>query len=134
MMFIIETPENTLFAEMPEELQQTIAKYSGNYTSKIIAGTQPVDGKELQLISANCTADELMELTNNDAFDEEGNQIAFDLGWNIVAVENEPINQALLLPYFSDVAVMGEDEEITYETVTDLTGKIQTWAGKQWVY
>jgi hypothetical protein len=136
MMMIIEVPENVLFADMPAELQKQIAKLNGQFVEAMLIGTKPVDGKKLIFVSVDATAEQVEYLTNNDLFDQETEeQIAFNLGWNVVATEDTPINQALLLPYFLDDAVYDpETEETTYTPITDLTGRVQTWAGKQWLY
>ena len=77
-----------------------------------VVGTKEIDGQELVLALAE----------NLDGFD-------------VVAVESEPLNQLELLPFFADVPVVDEDGEVThYEPVTDITGKLQTFAGKAWTY
>jgi hypothetical protein len=139
MMMIIEVQEGADVALMPEELQRLINDVKGQFAEGLMLGTQPVDGMQLVLIDANLTLDEFEALTNLDVFDDDGNQIAFDLGWSVLAVENELVNQSLLLPYFVDVPVFEIDEEgepvqTGTEAVTDLTGKLQVWAGKQWIY
>jgi hypothetical protein len=136
MMMIIEVPENVLFAEMPAQLQKQIAKLNGQFVEAMLIGTKPVDGKKLIFVSVDATAEQVEYLTNNDLFDQDTEeQIAFNLGWNVVATEDTPINQSLLLPYFLDDAVYDpETEETTYTPITDLTGRVQTWAGKQWLY
>jgi len=56
-----------------------------------------------------------------------------------LAVENETVDQSLLLPYFVDVPVFDFDDDGEYiqtgtEPVTELTDKLQVWAGKNWKY
>lgn len=139
MMMILEVQEGADVALMPEELQKLINEVSGQFAEGLMLGTQPVDGMQLVLIDANLTLDEFEALTNLDVFDDDGNQVSFDLGWSVLAVENELVDQSLLLPYFVDVPVFEIDENGEYvqtgtEAVTDLTGKLQVWAGKQWIY
>jgi hypothetical protein len=139
MMMILEVQEGADVALMPEELQKLINDVSGQFAEGLMLGTQPVDGMQLVLIDANLTLDEFEALTNLDVFDDDGNQVSFDLGWSVLAVENELVDQSLLLPYFVDVPVFEIDEDGEYvqtgtEAVTDLTGKLQVWAGKQWIY
>ena len=72
---------------------------------------------------------------SNDEFDEKGKQIAFRLGWSVVACEDEKIDQNLLLPYFDPVPKFNEKgEKVGEDPVLDLTNKIQHWAGKRWMY
>jgi hypothetical protein len=139
MMMIIEVQEGADVALMPEELQKLINDVKGQFAEGLMLGTQPVNGMQLVLIGANLTLAEFEALTNLDAFDDDGNQIAFDLGWSVLAVENELVDQSLLLPYFVDVPVFEIDENGEYlqtgtQPVTDLTDKIQVWSGKKWLY
>tara|TARA_R110000796_G_scaffold233388_1_gene351923 strand:+ start:75 stop:494 length:420 start_codon:yes stop_codon:yes gene_type:complete len=139
MMMILEVQEGADIAIMPDELKAIIASVKGEFAEGIMIGTKPLLGMQLLFINVDASKDDVEELTNNDIFDEDGKQIAFDLGWSVLAVENEIVDQSLLLPYFVDVPVFEFDEDGEYvqtgtEPVTDLTGKLQVWAGKQWVY
>jgi len=135
MMFIIAIPEGTKFDAMPEALQKTIAKYKGVFADGRLVDTGVYLGKELRLINAEIDAATLNAVTNNDLFDEDGNQYGFDLDWDVLAVENETVDQSVLLNYWIDKPVFDDEGDIIgTEPVSDLTGKIQTWAGKSWVY
>ena len=135
MMFIIAIPEGTTFEAMPEALQKTIAKYKGVFADGRLVDTGVYEGKELRLINAEIDASTLNALTNNDLFDEGDNQYGFDLDWDVLAAQDTAINQGLLIDYWLDKPVFNDEGDIIgTEPVTDLTGKIQTWAGKQWVY
>ena len=135
MMFIIAIPEGTTFDAMPEALQKTIAKYNGVFADGRLVDTGVYLGKELRLINADIDATTLNAVTNNDLFDEDGNQYGFDLDWDVLAVENETVDQSILLNYWIDKPVFDDEGDIIgTEPVSDLTGKIQTWAGKSWVY
>ena len=135
MMFIIAIPEGTEFQAMPEALQKTIAKYKGVFADGRLVDTGVYLGKELRLINADIDATTLNAVTNNDLFDEDGNQYGFDLDWDVLAVENETVDQSVLLNYWIDKPVFDDEGDIIgTEPVSDLTGKIQTWAGKSWVY
>jgi hypothetical protein len=135
MMFIIAIPEGTTFDAMPDELKKTIAKYKAVFADSRLVDTGVYLGKELRLINAEIDVATLLHVTNNDLFDEDGNQYGFDLDWEILAVENETVDQAELIDYWLDKPVFDDEGEIIgTEAVTDLTGKIQTWAGKSWVY
>ena len=135
MMFIIAIPEGTTFDAMPEALQKTIAKYKGVFADGRLVDTGVYLGKELRLINADIDATTLNAVTNNDLFDDDGNQYGFDLDWDVLAVENETVDQSVLLNYWIDKPVFDDEGDIIgTEPVSDLTGKIQTWAGKSWVY
>ena len=135
MMFIIAIPEGTTFEAMPESPQKTIAKYKGVFADGRLVDTGVYLGKELRLINADIDATTLNAVTNNDLFDEDGNQYGFDLDWDVLAVENETVDQSVLLNYWIDKPVFDDEGDIIgTEPVSDLTGKIQTWAGKSWVY
>ena len=135
MMMILEVQEGSDIELMPDELKALIASVRGEFAEGIMIGTQPVDGKQLLFINVESSRLEVEALTNQNAFDDDGKQVAFDLGWNVLAVENEIVDQSLLLPYFVDVPVFDEEgEQVGTEPVTDLTNKLQVWAGKQWIY
>jgi hypothetical protein len=120
---------------MPEPLQKTIAKYKGVFADGRLVDTGVYLGKELRLINADIDATTLNAVTNNDLFDDDGNQYGFDLDWDVLAVENETVDQSVLLNYWIDTNVFDDEGDIIgTEPVSDLTGKIQTWAGKSWVY
>ena len=135
MMMILEIAAGTEFDAMGEDLQAAINKAGVQWPESQLIGTSAVDGKALILVNALVDADTLTALMNNDEFDEEGNQIAFNLGWAVLAQEGEPVDQSVLLPYFNDVPVLDVDgETIAFEPLTDLTGKLQVYAGKKWQY
>lgn len=132
---ILEITAGAEFDDMPEELQAAIQKAKIQWPESMMVGTEPVNGKQLILILCAVSADELEFLMNNDEFDEDGKQIAFDLGWSVLAVEGETVDQSLLLPYFLDVLITDDEGDVIgSEPVTDLTGKLQIWAGHQWDY
>lgn len=134
MMMIIEVPEQTSFELMPTEVKKQIEKLGGQFVEEMMIGTQAVDDKKLifTYVEADKTTVEL--LTNNDLFDESGEQYGFNLGWTVLACEDEQINQTPLLPYFVDEPAFNSSGEVVYQPVTDLTNKLQVWAGKQWQY
>ena len=135
MMFIIAIPEGTTFEAMPEALQKTIAKYKGVFASGRLVDTGVFEGRELRLIDADIDAVTLYAITNHDSFDDDGNQYGWDLGWDVLAAQDEVVEQYELIDYWLDTNVFDDEGDIIgTEPVTDLTGKIQTWAGKQWVY
>ena len=139
MMMILEVQEGANIELMPDELKALIASVKGEFAEGLMIGTQPVDGKQLLFVNVEATREQVEFLTGSDAFDDDGNQIAFDLGWTVLAVENETVDQSLLLPYFVDVPVFDFDDDGEYiqtgtEPVTELTDKLQVWAGKNWKY
>ena len=135
MMMIIEVPESTSFATMPDEVKTQINKLGGQFVEETMIGTETVSGKKLIFTYVKADKATVELLTNNDLFDEDNEQYGFDLGWTVLATEIEQVNQTPLLPYFSDTPIIDSNGEITgYEAVTDLAGKLQVWAGKEWQY
>jgi len=139
MMMILEVQEGANIELMPDELKALIASVRGEFAEGLMIGTQPVDGLQLLFVNVEATREQVEFLTGSDDFDDDGNQIAFDLGWTVLAVENETVDQSLLLPYFVDVPVFDFDDDGEYiqtgtEPVTELTDKLQVWAGKNWKY
>lgn len=139
MMMILEVNEGADIELMPDDLKAAIAAVKGEFAEGLMIGTQPLLGMQLLFINVNASKGDVEALTNNDLFDDDGKQIAFDLGWSVLAVEDEIVDQSLLLPYFVDTPIFDFDENGEYvqigtEPVTDLTGKLQVWAGKNWIY
>lgn len=135
MMMILEIDESAEFDQMPEDLQAAIQKAGINWPESRLIGTSPIAGKRLILVNSKVDKATLTDLMNNDEFDEQGNQVKFNLGWSVVACENEPVDQSVLIPYFDDVPIFDDEgEQIGVEPVTDLTGKLQVWAGKKWMW
>lgn len=98
-----------------------------------LVGTRSYYGKILVLALAD--PDQVKEI-NAGQYDKELDEwIKEPIKAEIVAREDEQIDQSELLPYFVDVQVYDEesDEMITLP-VEDLTDKIQTFAGRKWLY
>jgi len=53
--------------------------------------------------------------------------------FKVLAIQGEQIVQEPILNFIDDKVVM-VDEEMSSEPVTDITGKLQTFAGKKWNY
>ena len=134
-MFIISVPVGLIFEDLPSKMQIAIRKYKGSFAAQKITGTSAYEDKELRLIYADLTKEQVLGFITDDLFDEDGEQYSWDTGWAILATENETVNQGLLLDYYDDILVYDEDGELlSTVAVTDLTNKIQTWAGKKWLY
>lgn len=121
---IIRIDEGTEFDDLPEDQQDDISGANVSWPESQMIGTEAVDGKILILIAT--TANEI-DLSNMI--------LSHGLDWEVLAVEGEEVNQALLLPYYSDVPVFDENgDQAGTEAVTDLTDKIQTFAGHAWTH
>ena len=121
---IIKIDEGTDFDNLPEEQQADIKTAMVQWPEGVMVGTKAVDGKIILLIVTSASELELSEMILSHALD-----------WQVLAVEGEQINQALLLPFYSDIPIFDEDGNQTgTEAVTDLTGKIQTISGHKWAY
>lgn len=132
---IIETDEGVEFDDMEADLQAAICKVKITWPESIMIGTQPISGKQVVLIMCGVDGATLTDLMNNEEFDENGKQVKFNLGWSVLAEEGEPINQALLLPYFLDIPLFDENgDQIGSEPILDLEGRLQNWAGHRWTF
>lgn len=124
MMFIFEVPEGTDITTMDNEVQKAVLSVRGQWPEAIMPGTQPVGGKQIVLVYADAVRQQLESLID-----------AFSLDWLIVAEESEQVNQAALLPFYIDAPVFDEEGKQTgAQPVTDLTDKIQVFAGRNWIY
>ena len=122
--FIVEIDENTDFDNLPEDQQVDIVSAHIHWPEGVMLGTGPVLGKTLLLIATTAKAEEIEAMIE-----------LHSLSWEVLAVEGVQVDQSLLLPYYLDRLIYDSDgEHIGDEPVTDLTGKIQTFAGKQWTY
>lgn len=132
---ILEIDEGTEFDVMEPDLQAAILKLNISWPESCLIGTSAVAGKKLILILCAADGATLTDLMNNEEFDEEGRQIKFNLGWSVIAEEGITVNQSLLLPYFDEAPAFDENgDQVGSEPITDLTGKLQTWAGRKWKY
>ena len=121
---IIEIDTGTEFDDLPEDQQADIQSANIVWPESIMLGTEAVDGKTLLMIATTASVEQI-----------EGMIAAHELEWAVLASEGVTVDQDLLLPYYSDLPIFDEDGEQTgFEPVTDLTGKIQTFAGKTWNY
>ena len=123
MMFIFQVPEGTDVTEAEEEIQQAIASVNGEYPSGVLHGTQPISGYQITLVQAQASQMEIETLITN-----------FDLDWTILASQDQAIDQSLILPFFLDVPSIDASGNVIYTPVTDLTDKIQVYAGQEWTY
>jgi len=139
IQFIIKVPEGEKLSELPEIVQEAASSVSARFPSGKLAGTQAVDGYELKLVLCDSTSEQLQDIFDYgfQSTDENGDPILIDLelDWKVLADEESKIDQSLILPYFSPVPIFDEEgEQIDSEPVIDITGKIQTYAGRKWIY
>lgn len=124
MMYIIEVPEATDVSLLDEVIQTAITGVAGQWPESIMPNTQPIDGRQIVLVYADANKSDIEILI-----------AGAELDWLVLASQDEVIDQNLLLPFYLPRPTYDEDGEISgSETVTDLTGKIQTFAGMNWSY
>jgi hypothetical protein len=124
MMYIIEVPEGTDVYTLDAEIQTAVLGVSGQWPEAIMPNTQAVDGRQVVLVYADA-----------DKATIEALILGAGLDWLILAAQGETVDQAALLPFYLPVTTYdASGNESGAEAVTDLTGKIQTFAGLQWDY
>lgn len=122
--FIMKVGESVDFDDMAPELKEAIRAIDVQWPESQMSGTKVVGGHKLILIMADASRENLESAIK-----------AFKLDWQVVADEDSVIDQGLLLPFMEGAPRWDEEtEDFEYEPVTDLTGKLQTWSGKQWRY
>ena len=136
---ILEVKESTYLGLLDNGSLDAMVKSKMQWPQESLRGTEPKNNKRLILIMSHLEKEELEDWFGGKypIFDEEGNEQFIDFGfkWKVAAVEGEAIQPNKLLKYFSDVPLYNESGEIIdFEPVTDLTGKIQTYAGHMWTY
>lgn len=121
---ILKIDDDADFSEMPEDLQEMIRLTKITWPQSQLIGTKSYYNKRLILILSPIEKDLIEALF-----------IKFDLNWTILAVEGEAVDQDPLLGFMVDSLVFNEDGDQTgTEEITDLTGKLQTFAGHMWLY
>lgn len=111
---ILKIDNDADFDLMPEELRVTITQTKIQWPQGQMIGTKSYYNKRLILILSPIEPEAIESLIDD-----------FDLNWSLLAVEGETIFQKSLLGFMLD-----EDDE----DVTDVTGKLQTFAGHSWSY
>ncbi len=133
MQLIIEINETDDFESFPDELKAALTDAGISIEMKL-AGTKAVDGRILILTTSKYDDTVLNDLFNGE-YMHENKTYNFDLGWQVVAEENVKINQGDILPFMSDINLFDDDGNATgFEVVTDITDKLQTFSGRNWVY
>ena len=138
-MMIIEINEIPAIDDLPDDVRAVVNSVGLQFAPPVLFGTSARNGKIIMLASCDSSAAAVEDALSQDTDDDQGKPLKRDLGVKVLAVAGEPVDQSLLLPYFDEVPVFAVDEDgelqVTgYEQVTDLTGKLQTWAGREWQY
>ena len=140
---IVEIDSDTSLDNLSDELQQAISLGFIQWPENQLTNSRVVDDKRLILILSDVKPNKL-EKWLSDGFpyrskadkrpDDELDLVDLGVTWNILAVEGKAIKQADILPYIVDDVTYDEEENPIYTPVTDLTGRLQTWAGRNWRY
>ncbi len=141
---IVEIDELTTLDNLSDELQQAINQGFIQWPENQMSNSRAVDGKRLILILSDVRPKKLERWISNGfkyrarhdkRAEEELDEVDLGISWKILAEEDKKIKQSDILPYIVDDAVYGEDGEVLfYAPVEDLTGRLQTWAGRNWKY
>jgi hypothetical protein len=124
-------------------IEDIAKKLCMQWPEKKMIGTKYIGNEQLSFVDIGCNAEKFCSYLNftlkdekGDAYlNESGESVEITLDWDIVAAEHEQVDQSKLLPWFEPVPVFNEDgEQIDEEPVTDLTNKLQVWAGKKWIF
>jgi len=139
IQFIVELPEGTKAELLTEDAKNVLQTVNAQLSDERLCNTKSLDGFELRLIMADVDPVTFQELLTTDynTVDESGEDVSIDLNldWTLLANSTEKVDQELLIPYFVDDVIFDEEGEQTgSEPVTDITGKLQTFAGKKWIY
>ena len=122
--FIIKTPQGEDLTSLSEGAQKAIHDAKGQFPSGVLVGSEPLNGYELRLVMCNL-----------DLVGFQSAITALGLVWEVVASEGVTIVQSGILPYMMSVPSFDIDGNLIGSVpVTDLTGKLQTYSGKTWIY
>ena len=123
-MYIIEVPEGTDVFTLDAEIQTAVLGVAGQWPEAIMPNTQAIDGRQIVLVYADADKATIEALILDAGLD-----------WLVLAAEGETVNQGDLLPFYLPITTYDASGNATgSEAVTDLTGKIQTFAGQSWSY
>jgi hypothetical protein len=104
-----------------------------------LIGTKAYYGKQLILCLIDADKETVEQVIKNGLKRtlDDGTEETVNLSFNVkvMAVEDEKIDQALLLDYFLPEEVYNsETGEFDSVEIDDLTNRIQTYAGRSWIY
>ncbi len=141
---IVEIESETTLDNLSDELAQMINLGLIQWPENQLTNSKIVNDKRLILILSDVKPKKLERWIsqgfkyrgkhNKHLLEDEVESIDLGISWNILAQEDKKIKQSDILPYIVDDVSYDEDENPTYTPVTDLTGRLQTWAGKKWKY
>lgn len=124
MMFIIEVSEGANVFEMDSAILEAVQAVGAQWPESSMPSTQVINGRQVVLIYADASKADIEALI-----------AAFSLDWIVLACEGEQVSQAALLPFYLDTVLYDDEGNVAgSEPVTDLTGMIQTFAGRSWNY
>lgn len=128
---ILKIDSDVSFEELNPEVQEIITSLRITWPEAKMVGTKSYYGKQLILILCPVDGDTLSQWLSDgfEKIDDTGESFKIDLGlnWSVVAEEGKPLDHDEILKYI-------EDDPDSGEPVTDITGKLQTWAGHKWTY
>ena len=140
---IVEIDELTTLDNLSDELQQAISQGFIQWPENQLSNSKVVDGKRLILILSYAKPSKLEKWIStgfkyrakgDKRPEEELDEVDLGITWKILATEDKKIKQSDILPYIVDDVTFDDDENPTYTPVEDLTGRLQTWAGRNWKY
>lgn len=123
--------------DLPDIVKEAINVGAIQWPESQMIGTKTYYSKRLLLIMTVLTRGELTKWLNGAYPARDGSgDVDLGLNWKILAVEGELIeDQEPILKFMSDIPVFDDDgEQVGSEDVTDLTGKLQIYAGHSWKY
>jgi hypothetical protein len=137
--FIIKLPEGEELTSLSEETQSVIKRAQGQFPSGLLVGSKAVNGYELKLVMCNLEVSVFQSIITDGypMINDDGEEVIINLGldWEILASQNIAIDQSKILPYMIDLSIFNEEGElVSTAPVTNLTGKLQTYSGKKWMY
>lgn len=135
---ILKIDEEADFSLMPDLLKQAIAEGNIQWPQSQMVSTKSYYGKKLILVLTSLSKDTLnqwLTIGYPCMINKVEKIVDFKLNWKILAVEGEVVDQSKILPFMVDLPRFNEQGEIIgYEEVVDLTGKLQTFSGREWTY
>ena len=139
IQFIKEVPEDTDLENINDECKSFFDKYSFQIMDQKVVGTEAINGYEIRLAMANVDPDVLADTFQNYYLteDEKGEELLvdLDLDWTVLASGTKKVDNDMLALYFAETVIFDEDgEQIGSEPVTNIAGKLQSYAGKKWIY
>lgn len=132
---ILEIKKSVKRQTLSDDIEEAIDLGHLQWPESLMTCTKSYGTKRLILTMTSLSKDELSAwLAGVFPSKKKKQNVDLNVTWKILAFEGYVVNQTPLIKYMEDEPIIDEFGTITYVPVTDVTGKLQTYAGHKWTY